>query len=237
VSESCWRADLAYRDGAHRQRRQRSGWGSAVLVSPTPRKVGGRVSIHAVPTYLGITLNARLRPLDRGAIYEDPLQEVLDVRSPGSEITGGGTLMKPGGEPASSDVDIDLEGDPEAGLALVIETLLTLGAPKGSTARLEGSEPITFGTADGVGVYLNGADLPESVYATSDVNDLITQLNERLGAVGRMYSWQGPRETALYFYGSSADQMRALMRDVLDTYPLARQCRLVTLTDEAESDS
>jgi len=204
---------------------------------PRGRSVPG-ISIHAVPTYLGITLNARLRPLDRGAIYEDPLQEVLDVRSPGSEISGGGTLMKPGGEPASCDVDIDLEGDPEAGLALVIETLLTLGAPKGSTARLEGSEPITFGAAEGVGVYLNGADLPDSVYATSDVNDLITQLNERLGAVGRMYSyWQGPRETALYFYGSSADQMRALMRDALDTYPLARQCRLVTLTDEAESDS
>jgi len=38
-----------------------------------------------------ITLNARLRPLDRGVRYEIPLQEVLDARAPGSRVTGAGT--------------------------------------------------------------------------------------------------------------------------------------------------
>lgn len=195
-------------------------------------------TILAVPTFLGITLNARLRPLDRGDIYEDPLQQVLDVRSPGSVISGGGTLMGPDGEAAWCDVNIDLEGDPEAGLALVIETLQALGAPKGSTARLDDAEPITFGVTEGVGLYLNGTDLPDSVYAESDINELITQLNERLGDVGSMHSyWQGPRETALYFYGPSAEVMRDLMRDVVHTYPLAQQSRLIALPDRAEPNA
>jgi hypothetical protein len=43
------------------------------------------------------------------------------------------------------------------------------------------------------------------MYATSRVNDLIAALLERFGAEGDMQSyWEGPRETALYFYGSSA---------------------------------
>ncbi|MFC5102390.1 hypothetical protein [Kibdelosporangium philippinense] len=42
-----------------------------------------------------VTLNARLRPLDRGHVYEDPLMEVLEAKLPGSEISGGGTLLTP----------------------------------------------------------------------------------------------------------------------------------------------
>lgn len=191
-------------------------------------------TLPAVSTFLGIELNARLRPLDRCAIYEDPLQEVLDARAPDSEMSGGGTLMNSDGEPVCCDVDIDLEGDPEAGLRLVVETLERLGAPKGSKARLGDADPVPFGTTEGLGLYLNGTDLPDHVYAESDVNDLIAALAERLGEAGSMHSyWQGPRETALYFYGPSAPRMSDLMRETLDAHPLARQSRLVTLTDNS----
>ncbi|MEH1015446.1 hypothetical protein V6U90_20315 [Micromonospora sp. CPCC 206060] len=184
-----------------------------------------------MPT-LEITLNARLRPLDRGEVYEDPLQEVLEARAPGSEIVGGGTMMSPDGEPLSCDVAIDLAGDSEAGLALVVDVLQQLGAPRGSTARLGDNGPVVFGLSEGVGLYLNGTDLPEQVYAESDINELIGQLIARLGERGGMHSyWQGPRETALYFYGPSAREMAELMREVLDTHPLAQRSRLVSLTD------
>ena len=184
-----------------------------------------------MPTFLGITLNARLRPLDRGRLYEDPLQEVLDDRLPGSDISGGGTLMAPGGEPLVCDLDVEREGDPEAGLALVIETLQNLGAPKGSKARPEEGEAVGFGTSEGLGVYLNGTDLPAQVYEESDVNELIGLLEAALGDSGSIHSyWEGPRETALYFYGPSAQRMRDLMRDVLGSHPLAQQSRLVDLT-------
>jgi hypothetical protein len=50
-----------------------------------------------------------VRPLDRGRIYEDPLQTVLDRRMPGSEVTGGGTMLTAGREIAWCDIEIELE--------------------------------------------------------------------------------------------------------------------------------
>jgi hypothetical protein len=182
-------------------------------------------------TSLYVTLNARLRPLDRGDRYEDPLMEVLEERAPGSEVTGGGTLMGSDGEPQNCDIDLELEGDPASGLALVIGTLESLGAPKGSTARM-GDDEVCFGRTEGLGLYLNGTDLPDEVYATSDINELIERLHECLGEEGGMQSyWEGPTETALYLYGPSGARMRELIADLLATHPLAARSRLVPLTD------
>lgn len=181
-------------------------------------------------TFLAIHLNARLRPLDRGEWLEDPLQEVLAARSPGSEVSGGGTLISAEGEPESCDIDIELEGDPATGLALVIDALQAFGAPRGSTARLGDADSLPFGLSEGLGLYLNGTDLPAEVYVDNDVNDLISRLDELLGEEGAMRSyWEGPRDTALYLYGDSAARMRELLADLLATHPLARDHRLVTL--------
>ena len=88
-----------------------------------------------------------------------------------------------------------------------------------------------FGQYEGVGLYLNGSDLPDQVYIDNDVNELIGTLVERLGADGAMHSyWEGPRETALYLYGPSAQRMRELIADVVDSHPLACQSRLTDLT-------
>ncbi|QSB14176.1 hypothetical protein JQS43_22050 [Natronosporangium hydrolyticum] len=180
---------------------------------------------------LAITLNARLRPLDRGEIFEDPLQEILDVEAPGSQVCGGGTQMAANGEPSCCDIDVELHGDQEAGLRLVVHTLESIGAPKGSTARLGDREPVSFGVAEGIGLYLNGTDLPEEVYATSDVNELISALQSRLADRGRIFSyWQGPTETALYFYGQSAATIRDLIQPVLAEHPLAQNHRLLSIT-------
>lgn len=89
---------------------------------------------------------------------------------------------------------------------------------------------MTFGLLEGLGVYLNGTDLPDEVYATSDINELVAQLSEALGADGDMQSyWQGPKETALYLYGVSADLMRERTAAVLGGFPLAQGCRVVAL--------
>ncbi len=183
-----------------------------------------------MPSRLSITLNARLRPLDRGNRYEDPLQKTLDATAPGSRITGGGTLLTADHEPAYSDIDLDVEGDAEMVLRLAIATLEEAGAPKGSRARLDDAEPVPFGTAEGLAVYLNGTDLPDQTYATSNINDLIAALLERLGADGHMQSWwQGPRETALYLYGPSASRIADAIAEVLTRFPLAERCRVVPL--------
>ncbi len=181
-----------------------------------------------------VTLKARLLPLDRGEHFEDPLLDILEQRGCKAEITGGGTLMQAGGEPSICDIDLSVEGDATSALRLIIEALDGLGAPVGSTARVGDGEPVAFGTTEGLGIYLNGTDLPHDVYATSDVNELIAQLHDRLDAAGKMLShWQGPTETALYFYGPSAQRMRELMADVLATYPLAQTCRIEPVTPVA----
>ncbi len=178
-----------------------------------------------------VTLNARLRPLDRGAHFEDPLIEILEKRKIKAEITGGGTLLGPGREPSNCDIVLEIKGDGPSALHVIIEALEGLGAPVGSKARVADGEAVPFGTAEGLGIYLNGTDLPDEVYSTNDVNELLTKLHERLGPAGRMLSyWEGPTETALYFYGASAQGMRAAMADVLASHPLAHSCRVEKLT-------
>lgn len=180
-----------------------------------------------MPSRLWITISAGLRPLDRGDRYQDPLQAALDARAPGSKVTGAGTLLTADREPAFSDIDLDIEGDAEAALGLAVATLEAAGAPKGSRARLDEREPVTFGVTEGLAVYLNGTDLPDEVYATSDVNDLVAALLSSLGGEGQMQSyWQGPRETALYLYGPSAARMNDLIAKVLARFPLAQGCRV-----------
>jgi hypothetical protein len=77
------------------------------------------------------TLNARLRPLDRGELYEDPLDEAL--RSAGlGEVTGGGTQLAATGEIDSCDLEIELAEISERTLETVRELLERLGAPNGS---------------------------------------------------------------------------------------------------------
>ncbi|MEV4510320.1 hypothetical protein AB0K00_15300 [Dactylosporangium sp. NPDC049525] len=183
-----------------------------------------------MPSRLWITINARLRPLDRGERYEDPLEEALDAKAPGSHIGGGGTLLSAEGEPTVSDVDLDVAGDAGAVLALTIATLEAAGVPKGSKVRLDDDEPITFGVTEGLAVYLNGTDLPGEVYERNDVNDLIAALLDALGTEGELQSyWEGPQETALYLYGPSAGRMSELIAGVLERFPLAQRCRVVPL--------
>jgi hypothetical protein len=177
-----------------------------------------------------ITLNARLRPQDRGARYERPLREALDASLPGRRVSGGGTLLSAEREPLVGDIDLDVPGDAREALRLVTAALEAAGAPKGSSARLDEGDAVPFGNTEGLAVYLNGTDLPSDVYAGSDVNDLIAALLERLGAEGDMQSyWQGPRETALYLYGASAARMDELTASVLARFPLAQRCRVVRL--------
>jgi hypothetical protein len=180
-------------------------------------------------------LNHLLMPVDRGARYEDPLQEALAARGLG-EVVGGGTMQLQSGEIEYIDVEVALT-DASLGIPFVIATLEALGAPKGSKLQIMEGESVRempFGKAEGVAVYLDGVNLPDAVYATSDVNVVIEELDGRLEGVGGMQSyWQGPRETALYFYGRDAQEMKRLMADFLAAYPLCAGARVVTIAPRA----
>ncbi len=175
-------------------------------------------------------------PLDRGERYEDPLHDALEAKGLG-ETTGGGTLLQASGEIEYIDVEIELT-DLEIGIPFVIEQLEALGAPKGSKLRIhngESSNEIPFGKFEGVAVYFDGVGLPDEVYAFSDVNVVIEQLNKRLVGQGEMLSyWQGPAETALYFYGRDAEEMKRQMSGFLLSYPLCEGARVVTIAGRDE---
>jgi hypothetical protein len=189
---------------------------------------------------LSIHLNARLQPLHRGELFEDPLEVLLTTRSLPAQIVGGGTLTSADGEPLSCDIELELGDDVGPGptgdaVALIVDALREQGAPLGSTYRLDGAGPVGFGVTEGLALYLNGTELPDEVYAASDVNDLIEAIEGALGAHGAMFSyWQGPRDTALYLYGTSAAGMRALLEPALVPFPLAERCRWDVIAGEGD---
>ncbi len=176
-------------------------------------------------------LNHKLMPLDRGERYEDPLQEALSTRNLGS-VDGGGTQLLQSGEVEFIDVEVMLDDEAE-GVPFVVETLEALGAPKGSVLQIHGEGEIRelpFGKAEGVGIYLDGVNLPDEVYATSDVNVVVEELNRSVEGSGELQSyWEGSEETALYFYGADAEEMKRRMAGFLSQYPLCAGARVVTI--------
>jgi hypothetical protein len=181
-------------------------------------------------------LNHKLMPMDRGSRYEDPLHDMLVAERIG-EVVGGGTMQLESGELEYIDLHIAIN-DATRAIPFVIESLERLGAPRGSKLQIHESEQvheIPFGVTEGVAVYLDGASLPDEVYATSDVNVVIDEINIRISDYGEMHGyWEGPTETALYFYGDDAEAMKTLMSDFLTRYPLCRGARVVTIAPRSD---
>jgi len=175
-------------------------------------------------------LNARAQPLDRLDVFESPLDDILQASGAG-KVTGGGTMLGEEGEIEFCDLELTVPATTDAVLGAIRQALESLGAPKGS--RLiwnDGANELGLGIAEGLAVYLNGTDLPEEVYAESDVNLVYEELDRLVASEGRVVShWEGPRETALYLYGRSAATMLSRIRPFLDTYPLCDKARTVKI--------
>jgi hypothetical protein len=183
------------------------------------------------PIFAYAQINARLMPLDRGALYEDPLAEAFAENGFG-EVTGGGTMQSQEGEIEYCGVDVDLF-DLEQGVPFVCGFLAECGAPKGSKLQYEQDGQkveVPFGVDEGLALYLNGTDLPDEVYRDCDINELYDEINRLLEGRGAIQGhWQGPTETALYLYGFSAAEMRQLIGEYVATYPLCQKARIVQI--------
>lgn len=177
--------------------------------------------------YIIANLNARLQPLHRGDIYEDPLNRKLEEMRLG-EVTGGGTLQRKNGEIENCDIEIRVNEVSASVIETIRQTLEDLGVPKGSKLTVEATgEAIPIGINEGLAIYLNGTDLPERVYKDCDSNVVLSEFNRLLTGAGSVQSyWQGPAETAFYLYGPNAAEMETLIRPFLDSYPLCQKCRL-----------
>lgn len=177
--------------------------------------------------FLVARLNAKLQPVHRGEFFEDHLDAVLKKGNYG-EVSGGGTMQAKSGEIEYCDIEIQVPTSSPGVISLVVTTLESLGAPKGSMLTIETTgEEIAFGAAEGLAVYLNGTDLPPETYRDCDSNYVYAEFGRLLEGEGRVLSyWQGPTETALYMYGRSFDEMNRRLSEFVASYPLCAQCRI-----------
>ena len=171
-------------------------------------------------------INERIKPIERGEIYEEPLTAALAESGFGT-VEGGGTLLQKSGEIEYIGIDVDLS-DREAGIPFVCRFLEERGAPKGSFLEI-GDERFPFGRVEAIAVYFDGVNLPPEVYRESDINFVWAEFDKRIGPAGKIRGyWEGSTETALYLYGCSAAEMRAQISDFLGSYPLCKGARVVT---------
>jgi hypothetical protein len=165
-------------------------------------------------------LNAPLQPLDR-ATFEEPLYALLSEAGIG-EVTGGGTQL---GDDCIQYCDIEIALRSADNAPALIEHLNAMGAPKGSRLMMQGAEDVPFGVREGLAVRLNGVDLPDEVYATSDLDHVIDELGRAIAPDGLyMTYWEGASHTSLFFFGPSFTAMKAAMAPFLEAYPLCQQC-------------
>lgn len=173
---------------------------------------------------VNVQLNARYKPIDRGA-YVELTERFLQEKGWGRLGDGEGTMLSPTGEPESCDFDLLVPPEHLADVTAALDKVFFV--PKGSKLVI-GDDEQAIGQQEGLALYLNGTDLPEEVYRTSDINAVIGSLEEHLGKErGRFLSfWQGPKETALCFYGPSYAAMKAALEEIIPQHPLCEKCRI-----------
>jgi hypothetical protein len=194
-------------------------------------KVGQGQGSRRGDRFIIAQINDKIGPLQRLKNYEEPLDAALRADGIG-EVSGGGSFLSPEKEIRYCDIEISLLVPVDRALGLIQSILEKQGAPKGSKL-LPGSDDereIPFGEQEGLGVYLNGTELPDKVYEECDSNFVIAEFGRLLGPEGQVHgSWQGPRETAIYMYGKSFDEMKRRLADFLAAYPLCQMARIVQI--------
>ncbi|MBR1749733.1 MAG: hypothetical protein IJ740_02455 [Ruminococcus sp.] len=169
-----------------------------------------------------VELNMRFQPIHLYEL-EDALDEILEKTEKG-EVTGDGFAQDPSGEVSYCDIEIDLyDGSPE-NIKWLKDGLNKMSIAKGSKL-IYGDKEEAIGSLEGAAYYLNGIDLPEEIYQSCDVNYAIDQIDKLLDGVGRLYSWyEGNEFTALYYYGTSFEEMIKRIEPFAGSYPLFEKC-------------
>lgn len=187
---------------------------------------------HHKDKFIVAQLNDKIMPIDRGEVYEDPLDEFLKNKHYG-QVTGGGTLLSESGENEYCDIEIKVidETFNQHAVSEIIAKLEELGAPKGSQLIIESTgEKIPFGKLEGMAVYLDGINLSDEVYKNSDAEAVADKIKELTGITNDVFRfWQGNTETALYFYGPSFINMKGAIDEFLTIDPECENARVAQI--------
>ncbi|MDE6285011.1 MAG: hypothetical protein K2M17_04625 [Bacilli bacterium] len=171
-------------------------------------------------------LNMALMPNDRGDLFEDPLNEILQKEKVG-EVTGGGTLLNFKGMPTACDIEFSIYREKlEKFMSFLHRISEIMG--KGSYIEFEDKKE-EIGVLEGLALILDAVHLDQKVYEENDINTLLKGLDDDLKDVGSYHSYYNSDEaTYLYFYGESYDKMNKLLKEVVHKYPLCEKCQIVT---------
>lgn len=179
--------------------------------------------------YIVAQLNDKIMPIDRGEVYEDPLDDFLKQKWYG-EVSGGGTLLSKSNEIEYCDVEIKLR-EKEISLQAITEIinkLEELGAPKGSKMIIENTgEKIEFGKLEGLALYLDGVNLSDEVYKNSNPEALILEIRRLANIESDVVRyWHGNAESGMYFYGQSFNEMKDAIADLINSNPECENARV-----------
>ena len=168
-------------------------------------------------SHVTLHLNMRLMPIDRGALFEDPIDEVLHKHNIG-EVTGGGTLSSKEGMPLSCDIEFSINRDKLTNFISFLKAVNTIA--KGSYLEYDGKKE-EIGTLEGLNLILDATSLNEDVYKENDVNNVIAEIDNLIKGKGQYHSYYiGEKNTNLYFYGDSFNEMKEIIANYIKTSPL-----------------
>lgn len=178
-------------------------------------------------TYVIARLPARICPLDRGDIYEDPLAARLSGTGL-AEVTGGGTMLSPEGDIRYVDLEIRVTGALDPALDAITQGLDRIGAPNG-TEILDGDGNTlrTCGTRALVGLALDGINLAPEVYRSCTADDVIEAMLDALGP-GHAYAGHHrmATHTIVYFQGQDRRAMESAIAARMPRVPLCQNAEL-----------
>ena len=168
-----------------------------------------------------------IEPIDRGDRYEDPLQAVLESKGVG-RVTGGGSQLNESGGIAYADIELEL-ANLDSALDVVVQALESAGAPQGSQLldASDGRVLREFGTQQCLAIYLDGVSLPDEVYSSLDFESVIGTIEAAAGEGSYRGTWQGPQETAVFFFGQDAEELFGRVEPVLRRLPIGQNARVI----------
>ncbi len=177
-----------------------------------------------------VEINDKIKPIDRGDVYEDPMDDFLKAKKLG-ELCGGGTILEKNGEISFCDLQFQLFSDNPGKelIEIIINKLESLGAPKGSKLINEkDGKKIVFGKLEGLGLYLDGINLSDEVYSTADPFYVVSEV-KKLASIASdvIREWTGETETGFYFYGDSFQEINEAIKSFIESYPLCKDARIV----------
>jgi hypothetical protein len=178
-----------------------------------------------------VRLPVRIAGDQADPIFARPLSRALSDAGLG-KVAGHRLALNDAGEVVGLGLSVQLVSRAGRALDRVVQELERLDAPRGSVLMIDDrAPPITFGAAEGLGLYLSRAvlrDMDDSPAAHLDV------VEDCIDAFGGMASYQGSAHladrVALYFYGANFNRMSNALAYVLETNPACRDAETRRLT-------